>query len=111
MQIVFTTSGGFAPIASLNAPLTIDVSALPDGDAAELRQLVDRSRFFELPASVARPHGADARTYTITIEDEGRSHTVTLVDPVAPGALRVLLDRLRWHAAAARRSRTHHLEP
>ena len=106
MRIVFATSGGLAPIAALNGPLTIEVSALPEHEQDEWRQLVERTAFYELPTSRARPRGADARTYTITIEDDGRSHTVVLSDPVAPGDLRVLVDRLRWHAAAARRRNT-----
>ncbi|MGE5816315.1 MAG: protealysin inhibitor emfourin [Acidobacteriota bacterium] len=106
MRIVFTTSGGFAPVASLNAPLPIDVSALPEREEKELRQLLERTEFFELPTRCLRPHGADARTYTITVEDEARSHTVTLADPVPPGDLRVLVERLRWHAVVARRSRS-----
>src|SRR5512132_1005251 len=109
MRIVFTTSGGFAPMGLLNAPLTIEVSSLPEADQEELRQLVERTAFFELPARRARPQGADARTYTIFIEDEGRAHTVTVTDPLPAGDLRVLVDRLRWHAAVARRARPPHL--
>jgi hypothetical protein len=104
MRIVFTTSGGFAPIASLNAPLTLDVSSLPERERQDLEQLVERMAFFELPARRPRPQPADARTYTITIEDAGRSHTITVTDPLPAGDLRVLVDRLRWHAAVARRS-------
>jgi hypothetical protein len=103
MRIIFTTSGGFVSIPGLSAPLTIDVTSLPDGEQAELRQLVERTGFFQLPPRRPRPSAADARTYTITIEEENRTHTVTLTDPLPPGDLRVLVDRLRWHAAVARR--------
>jgi hypothetical protein len=106
MRIVFTTSGGFAPIPALNSPLIVDVGSLGEGEQRELRQLVERMSFFELSSEPPRPLSPDARTYTITIEDEGRSHTVTLADPVPSRDLRVLIDRLRWHAAAARRART-----
>jgi hypothetical protein len=105
MRIVFKTSGGLAAVPALNAPLTLDVPLLPPADQEELRQLVERSRFFELPARRARPHAPDARSYIITIEDGDRSHTLTLTDPVPAGDLRGLVERLRWHAAA-RRSRT-----
>ena len=103
MRIVFTVSGGFAPVASLDAPLTIDVATLPQPEQDELRQLVQRTGFFELPARRPRLQGADTRTYTIAIEDGGRSHTVVLADPLPAGELRILVDRLRWRAAVARR--------
>jgi len=64
---------------------------------------VARSAFFALPEQRPLPHGADQRTYTITIEDDARSHTLTLSDPLPAGDLRVLVDRLRWHQAVARR--------
>jgi hypothetical protein len=102
MRIVFRTSGGFAAIPALSAPLTVDVRALPPAEQEEWRQLVERTAFFELPSSEPRPELRDARRYTITIDDEGRTHTVTLTDPVPAGDLRVLVDRLRWHAAARR---------
>lgn len=105
MRIVFATSGGFASIPGLNAPLTLDVASLPEAEQRELRQLVERTSFLELSAESPRLPAADGRTYTITVEHEGRTNTVTLVDPVPAGDLRVLVDRLRWHAAAARRSR------
>jgi len=103
MRIVFSTSGGFASIPGLAAPLTIDVETLPEAEQEELRQLVERSAFFALPLQRPRPRAADQRTYTITIEDEDRVHTVKLNDPVPAGDLRVLVDRLRWHQAVARR--------
>lgn len=106
MRIVFQTSGGFVSVPGLTAPLTLDLSALPEAERKELRQLVERTAFFELPARAVRPHSADARTYTITVEDEERTHTVTLSDPLPAGDLRVLVDRLRWHAAVARRLRS-----
>jgi hypothetical protein len=113
MRIVFSTSGGFASIPGLAAPLTLDLDALPEAEQQELRQLVERSAFFALPSQRPRPRAADQRTYTITIEDDARTHTLMLSDPLPAGDLRVLVDRLRWHAAVARRSArgTHRGEP
>ncbi len=106
MRIVFSTSGGFASIPGLASPLTIDVESLPEAEQEELRQLVERSAFFRLPSAPAALRAADQRTYTITIEEADRAHTVKLSDPLPPGDLRVLVDRLRWHAAVARRLRS-----
>lgn len=109
MRITFTSGGGFAAVPGLSAPVIIDVQSLPSPDQDEIRGLVERSAFFTLPPQLttARGGGADLRTYTIAIEEADRSHTVMVTDPVPAGDLRALVDRLRWHAAVARRRDIH----
>jgi hypothetical protein len=106
MRITFQSGGGVAPMPGLGAAVTIDVQALPPDDQAAIREMVERSAFFALPPRIttARTGAADLRTYTITIDDEGRLHTVVVTDPIPAGDLRTLVDRLRWHAAVARRA-------
>lgn len=108
MRITFKIGGGFAAMPGLAAAVTIDVEGLPAADQAEIRRMVDRSGFFALPPQIATAHrgAADFRTYTITIDEGTRAHTVAVTDPVPAGDLRTLVDRLRWHAAVARRSRS-----
>ncbi len=106
MRITFKGGGGFAAVPGLAAPVTIDVQDLPPEDQAAIRELVKQSAFFTLPPriSAAGAGAADLRTYTITIDDGDRAHTVTLTDPVPAGHLGALVNRLSRHAAAARRS-------
>jgi hypothetical protein len=100
MRITFSRSGGFAVFPGLAAPVTLDTSALAPADAGRLEQLVREVRFAELPPRVgaAPPGAADLRTYEITVEDGGHTHTVHVTEPVADPALQALvqlLERLR----------------
>jgi hypothetical protein len=72
------------------------VDQLPPDQAAELRQLLEASDFFNLPETVgqAAPGAADYREYTITAEDSDRRHTVKVAEPSAPPALLALIDWL-----------------
>lgn len=96
MRITFQTEGGFAHFPGLNKPLTLDTSALPERDAAGLSDLVARADFFARAAQVGAGEGkADYRTYNITVEDAGRSHSVRVVEPVEDPHLQALIDGLR----------------
>ena len=80
----------------LAAPVTLDTSAMAAAEASALEQLVRDVRFPDLPARVgAAPRGAaDTRTYAITVDDGGRSHTVHVAEPIADPALQSLVSRL-----------------
>jgi len=82
----------------------INSDTLPDAEASELKQLVDRAGFFDLPASPGPSGGGGADQFVcrVTIETEGRRHTVETTDAAAPPALQPLL---AWLNQAARRSR------
>ncbi|HLF01241.1 MAG TPA: protealysin inhibitor emfourin, partial [Anaerolineales bacterium] len=61
----------------------------------ELIELVAAAKFFDLPAKVAASDvGADQFQYKLTIEAEGRRHTIEVEDTSAPAALQPLLRRL-----------------
>jgi hypothetical protein len=100
MRIVFTTEGGLAFFPSLSMPAVIDSPDLSAVEVAELEQLLDSARFFDLPQdSRALHHGAaDYRQYTITVVKGRHRHTVHLADPVENPQLQMLLDLLRRHA-------------
>jgi hypothetical protein len=97
IQITLEVSGGFAALPGLNAPRSIDTAALDHARATEIESIVRSVRFFELPARVdtTNPGAADFITYTITIEDADREHTVMLTDPVSDERLIRLIDHLR----------------
>ena len=97
-------STGLAYFPGLAKPVTIDSQELPDQEAADVERLVGAARFFARPAVVgATTRGpADARQYTVTIEEGGRSHTVRITDPPKDPELRELLDYLKAKVKEAR---------
>ncbi|MEP6917887.1 MAG: protealysin inhibitor emfourin [Acidobacteriota bacterium] len=96
MRVQFQVSGGVGYFPGLAAPRTIDGDALSAGDREALSDLIAKARFFDLPAHLAGPRGAaDNEMFQITIEDEGRRHTVAAGAPIADPALQALVDRLR----------------
>lgn len=105
MRIDFRVEGGLAAFPGLAQPLTIHCDALPPDENAHVRDLVRRADFFAMPAAGGRPGVADARVYTIAIDDGGRCRTVTVREPIANPALRDLVDTLRDKAIAVRRAR------
>ena len=103
MRVQFQMSGGVAFFPGLAKPTTIDVGALDEATQRELGELVRNADFFGLAPELSAPRGAaDYRTYTITIEDDGRSHTVRTTDASAPPSLQALIGRLNALAMAPR---------
>jgi hypothetical protein len=95
MKIHFERSGGFAGISTVVPP--IDSHSLSSGEQDELRDMVNRAKFFELPKETPLPKkGADYYKYTITIEDDEnkRSHTIKTNDETLPPELGPLVDYL-----------------
>jgi hypothetical protein len=95
MRIEFTRSGGFAGI---RLSRTFDTDQLPEEDARELEQLVDAANFFSLPET-QQSGGADKLQYRISIERDGKTHTVQTDERAAPPPLTSLIKKLE---AAAR---------
>lgn len=96
MKINFQMNGGFAYIPALSKPSTIDTSQIDADTAKRLENFVRESRFFEQPVQASgAAKGADYRTYTITIEDGGRNHTIHLTDPIKDSHLQKLVSELR----------------
>lgn len=92
MRIEMERTGGFA---GMRVQTTIDTETLPPEQASELESLVETASFFEMPTGASTPpRGADSFYYRISIEAEGRKHTVETSDEVAPETLRPLLRRL-----------------
>jgi len=94
MRIDFMRSGGFTGI-----PLrkTLDTDTLPAEEGQELERLVDAAEFFSLPETPGSG-GADKRQYKITVEQNGRTHTVEADERAVPAALKPLVTKLETAA-------------
>ncbi len=96
MKIHFTTEGGFGYFPGLNKALVINTETLPAEEANHVEQLVSESGFFDiLSKRMAPSKGADLMKYTVTVENQGRQHTITLSDMESNSSLRNLLNYLR----------------
>jgi hypothetical protein len=89
--------GGFAHFPGLSKPVVIDTDQLSQEESAELEQLVQKVRFFNLPGKVNVPRkgAADYYQYTITIQMGAQHHTIKLVDPIEDTSLNELIHFLR----------------
>jgi len=104
MKINFKMDGGFAYMPGLSKPLTIDTAQTNPQMANQLEAFVRESRFFDQPAQTGTgAKGADYKTYTITVEDGARAHTVQVTDPIADANLQKLVAHLRNMAHPAKR--------
>jgi hypothetical protein len=103
MRIQFKREGGLVALPGLSRPVTIDSDQLPEDEARELEQMVAAARVFErAPDARALPAGArDIITYTVTVEDGGRHHTVQMSDLTQDPDLQRLLVFLKAKARAA----------
>ncbi len=102
MEIHFECTGGFT---GMPVVANITSEALSEEVARKLRELVDSAGFFQLPARIHCPaRGNDRFLYTLTVEMDGRRHTVRTSEGAAPEALRRLID---WLAKEARKDRRH----
>src|SRR3954467_1198561 len=97
MKITLEMSGGFAPVPALNKPVNIDTAQIDPQVANQLESLVRESRFFSQSEQVGTlaKGAADHKTYTITVADGSRVHTVQLTDPITDANLGSLVSRLR----------------
>jgi hypothetical protein len=95
MRVELQTTGNRRFFAQAEVPIAVDVSRLGEEERAAFSQLVWEARFFELPAQLPAPLGADDRTCQITIDDMGRQHTVTVSTAFAGPALKRLIDLLQ----------------
>ncbi len=102
MRIHFERTGGFA---GMRMTATVNTESLSSEEARDLHEMVEAAGFFDLPAVITTPTpGADRFHYKLTVEAEGRQHTVEMGEAAVPEALRPLLQRLTAMARSARRS-------
>ena len=89
VRVAYQRTGGFAAVPGLERQIVVDADDLPAEQRARLEEAVGRAAAFAGPPS--SPEAGDRRTYTVEIEDQSGSRTVTLTDPV-PEAARPLVD-------------------
>ncbi|GIM93181.1 protealysin inhibitor emfourin [Paractinoplanes toevensis] len=96
MRVSLATHGGLAaPITSRRPPRILDTERMPPAAAGQLRRLV-AAVLAEGGGTRRSGRGGDAMTYTITVDDDGRSATITGSDTTmsaAFGALLSLIER------------------
>jgi hypothetical protein len=95
MLIHFERTGGFA---GLRTAVTLNTDTLPQDEARKLQEMADAAGFFNLPEKFPLPkRGADYFVYRLTVEKDGRKHTVEVSEPAVPAELRPLLQYLMKH--------------
>lgn len=93
IRIHFQRSGGFTGL-----PLTasVDSGSLTAEEEDELRRLVENAGFFDLPGVITSSTPAGDRfSYRLTVELDGREHTVDIDEAAVPTESRPLLEWLR----------------
>ena len=97
MKIYFERGGGFA---GMHITAIIDSKELTQDEGQELGELVNRSNFFNLPPLVtSKKLGADRFNYKLTVETEGKRHSVVINEGAVTPELRTLL---QWLTAKAK---------
>ncbi len=96
MLIQIERSGGFA---GLRKVINLNTETLPPEEASKLHKMVETSGFFNLPEKFPAPkRGADYFLYKLTVETEGRKHTVAVSEQAVPEGLTPLLQFLMTYA-------------
>lgn len=103
MKVSFKSEGGFGFFPGLNKPVEIDSSELPADEANHLEKLVDKAQFFAQPEASPPPtKGADFKTYTISVDNQGQQHKIEVTDLHQNSELQDLLSYLRKKQKEAR---------
>jgi hypothetical protein len=89
MEIHLVRTGGFG---GMRREARVRTETLAPAEREPLEGLVRDAGFFSLPAKYPRPaRGADFFTYSITVEERGRRHTVEVSEPSLPPDLKALV--------------------
>jgi hypothetical protein len=98
MILRYERSGGFT---GMRVAVDIDTATLSSDERTEVAGHDDAADFYEMPDRIAPPGGADDLVHVLTIESEGRQHTVEASGPGTPQALDALLKTMGRLARAA----------
>lgn len=84
MRIMVQRSGGFAGLTENIA--NVDTSQLNPETEKEISAMIVNVGFFDYPAVVTGPVGADMYRYEITVTDGAKRHSVTFVESAPEAA-------------------------
>jgi hypothetical protein len=97
MKVRLVRSGG---VAGMRLAAEMDSARLPEEGARHLARLVEESGVLALPAHThAGATGPDRFAYRLTVETEGREHTVEIAEEDLSPAIEPLID---WLVSRAR---------
>jgi hypothetical protein len=85
MEIVVNRTGGSLPADAKLGP--VNTQTLSNTVAGQVRDIIAKMNFFELPAVITSHIGSDLFDYKTTVTDDGRTHTVNSND-LTPGPYR-----------------------
>jgi hypothetical protein len=92
MHIHFERTGGFAGMRKV---VSLDTESLLPEEGKTLQEMINAAGFFDLPAKFSAPKkGADYFQYSITVELEGKKHSVQVAETAVPDNLRPLIQYL-----------------
>ena len=97
MKIYFERGGGFA---GMHITAIIDSKELTQDEGQELGELINSANLFNLPPLMSsKKRGADRLNYKLTVETEGKRHSVVIDEGAVTPGLRTLL---QWLTAKAK---------
>jgi hypothetical protein len=93
MKVSIVRGGGIAGLVTKTA---VDGDSLPSEEAEQLRAKVEESGVFDLPARLtADSPQPDRFNYEVTVQDEGREHTVVASEEALPEGVRELVSYVK----------------
>ncbi|MDP9350851.1 MAG: hypothetical protein M3P51_04840 [Chloroflexota bacterium] len=101
LRIRYREFGGFSGIAFV---ALVDTNRLVPEEAREVERLVDQARFFSLPTLPLYEDCAEMTRYDITVEWEGRCHSISMEMSRVPPGLWPLISRLTGRVGPARQA-------
>jgi hypothetical protein len=108
MRITFAMSStGLFYAPGLAEPVVLDLTVLPPAEAARIEALVREAHVLDRPTAPESlsPPMPDARCFTLTVEQDGRSRTLDLPEPIADPALKALVRCLQDQVRALQAKR------
>jgi hypothetical protein len=92
LRVELQEEGGVAYFPGLAAPFELSADTLRDLDIGELERLVHEALAHEVPKSKsAKSRGADLKTYTLTIHEDGETRTLTYTETSITAEARALV--------------------
>lgn len=93
MKVSIVRGGGLAGLVTKTA---VDADSLPPEEAEQLRAKVEEAGVFDLPSKLTTDSPQPDRfSYEVTVQDEGREHTITASEEALPDSVRDLVSYVK----------------